>query len=271
MGMHAWTIHPFTACSLPQPGKDLVFFIRPRSGLTARLARYASSGANPRVRVLLDGPYGGVDMHKIEQSKRMLVIAGGSGAGWILPFVLAHLRKVELVVKTDKPQTRPSLKIVVATRDIPTKEWFESELSQILASVEAVEDLFVETEIFYTGLKGGASAQSAEGCVEPFSDLEKANATGKTSDLPVTGSDGSSTDNATLDQKLRHSERRPDLAKMIRDEGYSCEDDSSLGVFVCGPLSMQSDVSQAVAKEQIGIVKSGRKSIYLHMEHFSWA
>jgi len=42
-------------------------------------------------------------------------------------------------------------------------------------------------------------------------------------------------------------------------------------VFVCGPASMQIDMSNAVAAEQLTILRGGRNDVYLHMEHFSWA
>jgi hypothetical protein len=45
-----------------------------------------------------------------------------------------------------------------------------------------------------------------------------------------------------------------------------------MAVFCCGPLSMQSDVANAVAKEQLqGLRAAKAKDVYLHLEHFSWA
>ena len=95
LGIHAASIHPFTACSLPSQTSEeseLVFYIRPRGGLTSRLARQAATRPGSSVRVLLDGPYGGISIEKIQQSQRQIVIAGGSGAGWVLPMLLARLR-----------------------------------------------------------------------------------------------------------------------------------------------------------------------------------
>ncbi|KXS99408.1 hypothetical protein AC578_8131 [Pseudocercospora eumusae] len=88
LGLHAWTIHPFTACSLPtrasaleKADSELVLYIRPRGGFTSRLARHAESHSNSFIRVLIDGPYGGVEMQKLVTSQRQLIVAGGSGAG----------------------------------------------------------------------------------------------------------------------------------------------------------------------------------------------
>ena len=43
-------------------------------------------------------------------------------------------------------------------------------------------------------------------------------------------------------------------------------------MYVCGPEEMLNDVRNAVARENVGIVRGGRGgSVYLHSEHFSWA
>ena len=66
---------------------------------------------------------------------------------------------------------------------------------------------------------------------------------------------------------------RPQLPEMIKQEAAeSREANQSLGVFVCGPTTMQNDVRNAVAKENLDILQGSRTSgVYLHSEHFSWA
>lgn len=69
--------------------------------------------------------------------------------------------------------------------------------------------------------------------------------------------------------RINKSNGRPDVPAIIETEAQA--GGRSVGVFACGPLSMQSDLSNAVAKQQLSIMKDGSKDMYLHMEHFSWA
>ena len=68
-------------------------------------------------------------------------------------------------------------------------------------------------------------------------------------------------------------EGRPELPLIIQKEANKVvEAGQSLGVFVCGPITMQNDVHNAVAKENMNIVKGSKVGgVYLHSEHFSWA
>jgi len=67
---------------------------------------------------------------------------------------------------------------------------------------------------------------------------------------------------------------RPQLPAIIQEEQAAKAADGglTLGVFVCGPLSMQNDVSNAVAEKNIKIVKGPKfGEVYMHSEQFSWA
>ncbi len=278
LGIHAWSIHPFTACSLPQRASvfdrtdsELVFYIRPQGGFTARLARFAEAHPNGTMRVLLDGPYGGVDMRKLQQSRRQLIVAGGSGAGWIIPMLTAFLRKRELESMRQNVAEPSSARVVLATRDIATRQWFEKTLVELLASfnLESVpKDL--DIELYYTGSAENLEAPKATGqFLQKLDEPEKA--VGHEIVTTRSGSDSDSNSGSLRSQLAKHIDARPDLPALIRAEGAATTPNGQLGVFVCGPLSMQNDVSQAVAAEQLGILKDGSKDVYLHMEHFSWA
>lgn len=73
-----------------------------------------------------------------------------------------------------------------------------------------------------------------------------------------------------MQHRTRRLPVRPDLPALVAREAVAVGG-QPLSVFVCGPLEMQSDVSNAVAREQLGIAKSGLGDIHLHMDHFSWA
>jgi hypothetical protein len=55
-------------------------------------------------------------------------------------------------------------------------------------------------------------------------------------------------------------------ADLVRDGGQA------LSVFVCGPGTMLSDVRNAVAAENLRVVRGDRRGgIYMYAEHFEWA
>jgi predicted ferric reductase len=68
-------------------------------------------------------------------------------------------------------------------------------------------------------------------------------------------------------------EGRPKLPLIIQEEAAKVvEVGQSLSVFVCGPTTMQNDVRNAVAEENLNILKGSKAGgVYLHSEHFSWA
>ncbi|RTE81724.1 hypothetical protein BHE90_003793 [Fusarium euwallaceae] len=279
LGPHALTLHPFTACSLPPRDtrsgfseSELVFFIRPRGGFTARLAHYTELKTNTKMRVLLDGPYGGVDATAIGDSQHMLVIAGGSGAGWILPFITAYLdHQVQAGSLTDEDSPR-SLKVILATRNFLTATWFEEEVQHLLTSRSEASTSGLEVEIYYTGSEENQGNLTQTGQFSKASDHpEKASQSTHTPVTPTSDTDEGQKTTPSLKPSIQHFKSRPGLAVKVEEEARSSGAGQSLGVFVCGPLSMQSDVSTAVAREQLRIAKRGTGDILLHLEHFSWA
>jgi hypothetical protein len=83
------------------------------------------------------------------------------------------------------------------------------------------------------------------------------------------GSDSSS--DIKRSNSMKHLNGRPSLPSLVHEEATSSTLAGQLGVFVCGPASMQIDISNAMAAEQLAVLKGGRNDVYLHMEHFSWA
>lgn len=279
LGIHAVSIHPFTACSLPGSSfhtddstSELVLYIRPQAGFTARLAHYAETHPNGSIRVLLDGPYGGVHMQKISNSQRQLVIAGGSGAGWLLPMITTFLCQTQAISDKEEAKSLRSARIVLVTRDVATHHWFEETLRELLAKFGLDKmPTSLEVELYYTGPHDGTVTAAESGqFLQQLSEPEKA---AGTEQIPVPS--GSDTDNSLetgRSTSVKHHNGRPDLQSIIHAEAMSSGPTGQLGVFVCGPASMQVDVSNAVADQQIAVLRGGTaKDVYLHMEHFSWA
>jgi NAD(P)H-flavin reductase len=62
------------------------------------------------------------------------------------------------------------------------------------------------------------------------------------------------------------------LPSIIAEEHEAQLVGTSMGVYLCGPLSMQKDVANAVAARQAHVLQDGGvKALELEVEHFSWA
>jgi len=211
-------------------------------------------------------------MQKISNSPRQLVIAGGSGAGWLLPMITAFLRQTQAESHKEQTKSRRSARIVLATRDVATHQWFEETLRELLATF-GLEKMptSLEIDLYYTGPHDGTVTAAGSGqFLKRLDEPEKA---AGAQQLPVpSGSDTDSSSETDRSTAVKHHNGRPDLQIIVRAESTSSKLAGQLGVFVCGPASMQVDVSNAVAAQQLAVLKGGTTNeVYLHMEHFSWA
>jgi len=267
----------------------MVFYIRRQEGFTSRLFNYAITKPGVLTPVLVDGPYGGIDNLKYFQSDRLIVVAGGSGAGWALPLVEQFLRyststkseehqgaqvqENERDSGRSQPSQTPhrprSMRVILVTRDITTRTWFHTTMSSLLLdhkSSGVATNLGVE--VYLTG-EAECSVQTSITSASDFAKPEPSlsdEVVGKTSARRPKELNT----NDTLDEDIRG---RPELPLVIRHEATAASTAGQMvGVFLCGPLTMQEDVRNAVAKENLNILKSSKPGgMYLHLEHFSWA
>ena len=185
LGVHSFTAHPFTICSLYHDpdivgrAPEIVLCIKPKQGFTGRLAKLVSkSNGVTTTRVLMEGPYGGISSSlssdsslsswittKQQQEKvnpnstsaqapsfdSVLVIAGGSGAGFSQAIIRHTLRRFRVfgtffsstIKRADcccsgdaeeEEKRRPhKLQVVYATRDLVVAKWYMDELKMIMA------------------------------------------------------------------------------------------------------------------------------------------
>jgi NAD(P)H-flavin reductase len=282
-GLQAFSSHPFTICSLtPLQASDkseLVFYIRHSHGLTKKLYDHACKQPATPVPVLVDGPYGGINLQRFNEANRLLVVAGGSGAGWILSFLELFCRQMrttgatETTVRSDVSlsdeekrsggiEHRRKLRIVLATRDIDSRTWFLEAVAELFAKYSlSTKPDGVDIEVHLTGKA-----------------VRTVTVAGTRGDEGLSTS--SSADNIEVETKSNGVRApaeevfgRPDLPLAIHQESEAARvGNEPLSVYICGPTTMQNDARNAVAKENLAIL-NGRRSggVYLHSEHFSWA
>lgn len=283
---HAISTHPFTICSLPSTHKneqsELVFYIRHQRGFTARLYQHALDQPGVSVPVLVDGPYGGIRLQRYYDSDHILVIAGGSGAGWCLPFVELFVRQRSM--PTDEEGGRQfhtnekeghsranrsgplSLQVILATRDTNSRAWFLRTVSELLSKCSSPDlSSNIHAKVYLTG-EAAEKVYSPHGASNPQDSFKQS---ASTSDKTVPPRNGSSNTTTPEEEFVG----RPQLPLIVHEEAAKvAEAKQSLSVFVCGPETMQNDVRNAVAKENLNILKGSKaRGIYLHSEHFSWA
>jgi ferredoxin-NADP reductase len=259
-----------------------VFYLRHQGGFTAKLYQYALERPGASLSVLVDGPYGGINLQKYSDCDHLLLIVGGSGAGWSLPFIERFVRFDSRLMDgeqglqggekgipdkniSERTTSGPiSLRVILATRETSSRIWFLRTINELLSKYPTTDSSSVRVQVYLTG--------NAAKEVDPASNIKETRA-GSEANEP------SSTDKIHISAGHdaivpgKEFEGRPELRTIIQEEAVSVrEAGQSLGVFVCGPTTMQNDVRNAVAEENLRIVKGSKAGgVYLHSEHFSWA
>jgi NAD(P)H-flavin reductase len=280
--MQAISSHPFTICSSPslkpEEQSEIVFYIRRHGGFTAKLHAYALEHPGHLVPVIVDGPYGGIQLQKYRDVDHVLVIAGGSGGGWCLPLIEQFVRRSghwQATESKDIPLVESqrelrssgpvSLRVVLATRDTANRAWFLRAVDELRAKYPSTDSLIdIQIQVYLTGEAAREAHLSNKASEEMPTPIEKNSLQDKISSAEADGLD-------TVTG--REFEGRPKLPSIVIEEASKVrEGEQSLSVFVCGPTTMHNDVRNAVAAENLNIVKGSRSGgVYLHSEHFSWA
>ncbi|KAI9068058.1 hypothetical protein FKP32DRAFT_1642960 [Trametes sanguinea] len=237
LGIHAATSHPFTVATLAddvdaEKGVNVMeIYARVRGGITARMAALCAAGGLRSSRVLLDGPYGGIE-GDLRLYDRVLLLAGGSGATFVVPLFLEILSK-----KTDTVRRCRTVHLVWAVRTPGALSWFEDVLQ---AAIEAAPEDVSTTVSYYI-----------------------------TAGTPVASDDKSSADEKSATGQITKEDGRPVLKDIVKE---FCDAEGTVGISTCGPSSFNLDVGNAVAKCQLAIAagKALCSEIYLHQENYSW-
>lgn len=270
--LHLLATHPFTISSIyrdpNQTGKpsELVFYIKPRRGKTARLAALAEKSPGVIQKVLIEGPYGGVGTHRMSQFDTIVVIAGGSGGGFSLAMLDEALRLSEIHTGEERSgqESRRRLQVVYSTRDTPMAHWYideiEARLSQSTTPLDSKNGFETSVSVHITSNRDLQRSTSTL-------DSEK----GVDNKLPLT--DTMRTGSFSLNV---HRNARPDISGLVartvttahanpRPDGKK----QRIGVFACGPASMLHDSRNAAALAQKRALGGEVEEVYLHSEAFA--
>lgn len=277
--LHLLTAHPFTISSVcrnpDETGKasEIIFYIKPRRGVTARLAAMAAKRPGVSKNILLEGPYGGVSENHMAHFDTLLVIAGGSGGGFSLAMVDEALRLSSLKSNNKSDKSRRNLQVVFSTRDLAMADWYTQEIESRLSkstelsldnntSSEASVSVHVTSNTPTRGKPANDSAIS-------FSAPDTENNAGKKLPSPEITTTGTFSLNV-------HRNIRPDIpglvartVAMAHAQGNHEGKKLRVGVLACGPASMLHDARNAAALAQKRSLEGEVEEVYLHSEPFA--
>jgi NAD(P)H-flavin reductase len=117
------TTHPVTICSL-STSRELVFYVRPAKGITARLKQLAEKGTGVSIPVGIEGPYGTSTVaDAVAKYDKTLLVAEGSGAGFVFPLLQSLL---------EAGNKAGEIQVVLAVRHYAPVSWFVVVSPQLL-------------------------------------------------------------------------------------------------------------------------------------------
>jgi len=255
-GAHALTAHPFTICSVPQPGRKntLVFYVKARGGVTGRLMAMARKNPDIQVPILMDGPYGGIQAGKLDDFDRNLIIGGGAGAGLTLSMIEDFIRF------SNPEEEKRQLQVIVATRDPGMRAWYTRALEDIAVRQSRDSPIPGLSIHIHETFTGQASSKPGGNELEVEVGIKSQSVESKECNPLTTEIFG-----------IQLFAGRPDLPTVTRQ--MASQDGVSVGVVVCGPSSMTHDVNQAASEVQSRVLAKRpdtARELWLHTESFSY-
>ena len=261
--VHSLSAHPFTIASLPrsnelasaQNAHEMVFYVHPRGGYTGRLAALASQKPDCKVRLSLDGPYGGMKDRSLGEFERAIIISGGAGAGFVLSVLEDVLRRGAMRGPMD-------VRVVFSTSKREHAVWFHEQVAALLTEYKSTG---VRINVHVTGGDAEGSVSSIQ---KGMRSSEEAGTT-KNGDIQYEKEEEEASSSEGDELIKPTTMGRPDTRAVVAQAVESFN--GGVGIAVCGPESMLFDVRNAVAGAQAKVgLGGGPTEVYLYSEHFGW-
>ncbi|ODV85752.1 hypothetical protein CANARDRAFT_27845 [[Candida] arabinofermentans NRRL YB-2248] len=236
--------HPFSVIPSFKSGNtgDMKLIIRSFNGITKSLYNVVADGSSKDLRVLVDGPYGGVD-RDVRMFSNLYLVASGSGITTCIPFVTQYSRLI-----TDTTAELQSIRLDWIIKRQADIDWIQEELE------------FINSEYGFL-LQNGLLTIN----IYCANDSERNIELSENGSFSKTEEQGLDSDGYMKDISLLYF--RPEVKTMIRT--------FKLGEKNCfissGSDALKEQVGNSVARLQTSIF-AGRgdvKEVYLHTESFS--
>ncbi|KAM5440346.1 hypothetical protein McanMca71_003826 [Microsporum canis] len=278
MGAHSLTAHPFTIASLPRANSssdqpnDMVIYVKRQEGTTKSLLTAVQEASSLTMGTLIEGPYGGVCHGSGTMAKfdTILVIAGGSGAGFSFTVVEDVLRHV---TETNSPgrTAEKTLKIIYAAHSSSMAQWYDGEIRTMLsrwASSLAVSVL-IHTTSNGDSLRGSEPQLEGTSNNDDITDRPQNARTRSYDDIEKGSVHGEKNENSQgMIRPIIHLQGRPSISSAVASLTDRAAG-KTIGIAVCGPSLMIHDVRNAAAEAQRSVLAGHVKEVFLHTESFS--
>ncbi|KAG0697523.1 ferric reductase NAD binding domain-containing protein [Suillus ampliporus] len=236
--------------------KELVFFINVRKGFTARLKEAASKG--DKVKVFIDGPYG--PSHNLGSYDTSVLIAGGSGVSYTLPFLLDIIEGVR-----NGKSSCSRVVFVWSIRNADHIHWIDETLIRALQLVPP--SLSISIHIHVTG--SPATAESLSHCsiddAKPVCEHLPSETVVLQDGKPIV----KSKDSLFAIESVKLQSGRPNLPAMLRGEVEMAT--GRMSVSVCGSQGIARSVRRALQFPVFSPLSNDGPSVTLHIESFGYA
>ncbi len=232
--IHEILYNPFTVASVS--ATDITLILRTLDGPTTQAIGILAHLTKAKPPINVEGPLGSSSkfLNLTGQYDRILLIAGGVGATFVLPiYRYLHEQLNEDGKSTDR------VKLIWSMRDLAEASWAYEEDEEEVAKRDQDENV----KIFVTGKKNDSMREEI-----PSGNVEMDGLLWKTDDARVTG-----------------GYKRPNLGKIV-DETFRVGNEERVAVIVCGPRRMAREVRKTVGR---WAVEKGREA-WFHNESFGW-
>jgi NAD(P)H-flavin reductase len=255
--LHEFLFNPFTISSVStSPSPHITLALRTLTGPTTSALLSLSRLTKARPPLNIEGPYGTSRRFPnfAENFDRVLLIAGGVGATFILPIYRATK---EAMVSEENGKGARNVRMVWSMRDVAEASWALS-----MASTTSDDN---EEETSSSGEESGDEEQKEEAQSED-EDIELFITKSTHAERERAAPESSQVELQTLHSvpRTKRTYARPDLQKIV-DETFAHGVEEKVAILVCGPHGMGKDVREYVGKW----VEKGRY-VWWHDESFGW-
>jgi hypothetical protein len=245
--------NPFTIASLPKADGNLTLIARTLKGNTKTLAARArtASLSGQNVKLQIEGPYG-LHLPNFSQFDRILLVAGGVGATFIVPIYRSIITS-----RLNAPNNTnlSSIHLIWSVRKITDTNW-ALPIPETSGANGNAREMGAEQDLYITG-----SANEDAGTGSGYKEVDQGESIemmGEREGLVGDGEEGANLEEEGVN--IKH--RRPDLRDIV-DETFGGGQSGRVAVLVCGPSGMGAQVRREVGRW----IRKG-KSVYFHSEEF---
>ncbi|PQE32333.1 ferric reductase like transmembrane component protein [Rutstroemia sp. NJR-2017a WRK4] len=255
--LHEFLFNPFTISSVStSPSPHITLTLRTLDGPTTSALLSLSRLTKARPPLNIEGPYGTSRRFPnfAEQFDRVLLIAGGVGATFILPIYRATKEAMENEEHGKGPR---NVRMIWSMRDVAEASWALS-MASTTSDDNGEEASSSADESGDEEAKG--NVQSEDEDIELF--ITKSTHAERERTAPESSQVELQTMHSVPSTKRTYA--RPDLQKIV-DETFAHGVEEKVAVLVCGPNGMGPSVREYVGKW----VEKGRH-VWWHDESFGW-